>query len=632
MATTAQGPVTGLIYPPPDIRAVVDKTAQFVAKNGRNFERKIAGETISARFSFLRASDPYHAYYEHTVEQWIEKNAKAAEAAASKTEETPTGLAPKTSSAAEQHGASATEASAGEPKAVAASVTETGAVVVEKKAVETVTAKVAKKLKDKALDPPEEERFKIKHPQQLSALDQEIMYLTAQYTALSGKAFLAGLATREQRNPQFDFLKPTHALFAYFTALVESYTQVLAKSDAQMKRIEEGMDRMKVLDRSVHKLEWMRSEQEKKDQEAAASDAERQALAQIDWHDFVVVETITFDDEAESAAAAAAEAAMLEQDAKASDGEDMDMEEESDDEDAAKPELKVVENYVPLGSTQAAATSAQSLLSVDGKVVPSADANEHMRILLMNPKWREETQRHLEKQKESSYAAGSAIADSLRRFATKRADIFASSAEEEARLLQATTVTKAAETNAEAAASAYNEQDEMEEDDEPQQPLPVPTASAQFMMPPPGANPYGQPGGFPPGMPGHPMQLPPPGMGGPGMMPPGMIPPGVRMGLPGVPMGPPGMSMGPPGMMRAPGTGPPGVTLAPPGVDLPPGTSATDADGGEPATKRQRTDGAMLLTEDEFAALHPVCLTRVSFCFGYRISEVRIIFFLCRAR
>ena len=30
-----QGKVTGVIIPPPDIRAVVDKTAQFVARNGK---------------------------------------------------------------------------------------------------------------------------------------------------------------------------------------------------------------------------------------------------------------------------------------------------------------------------------------------------------------------------------------------------------------------------------------------------------------------------------------------------------------------------------------------------------------------------------------------------------------------
>ena len=50
--------------------------------------------------------------------------------------------------------------------------------------------------------------------------------LTAQYTAASGRQFLAGLAQREQRNPQFDFLKPTHMLFSYFTALVDAYTKV----------------------------------------------------------------------------------------------------------------------------------------------------------------------------------------------------------------------------------------------------------------------------------------------------------------------------------------------------------------------------------------------------------------------
>ncbi|GLE05172.1 hypothetical protein PINS_up014160 [Pythium insidiosum] len=243
-AATVQGKVTGLIYPPPDIRAIVDKTAQFVARNGRSFERKIAGETMSARFSFLRESDPYHAYYEHKVTEFTEQH--AAEAAAKPTADD-AGAAKDPKPAAEnersapppppppskqQVTASAEDADAA-PTAKEEPVS--GDVVVEKKAVEAVTAKVAKKIREKALTPPQEEKFVIKHPH-LSALDQEIMYVTAQYTAVSGKAFLAGLATREQRNPQFDFLKPTHPLFAYFTALVESYATVLAKTEEQMKR------------------------------------------------------------------------------------------------------------------------------------------------------------------------------------------------------------------------------------------------------------------------------------------------------------------------------------------------------------------------------------------------------------
>ena len=58
------------ILPPPDARAIVDKTAQFVAKNGAAFEAKIKerqGNDI--KFSFLEPSDPYHAYYREKVKR-----------------------------------------------------------------------------------------------------------------------------------------------------------------------------------------------------------------------------------------------------------------------------------------------------------------------------------------------------------------------------------------------------------------------------------------------------------------------------------------------------------------------------------------------------------------------------------
>jgi len=65
----AQGRVTGVIIPPPDIRAVIDKTASFVAKNGTSFEQKIlnSAEGKTAKFNFMRQYDPYHAYYEHKI-------------------------------------------------------------------------------------------------------------------------------------------------------------------------------------------------------------------------------------------------------------------------------------------------------------------------------------------------------------------------------------------------------------------------------------------------------------------------------------------------------------------------------------------------------------------------------------
>ncbi|KAF4039803.1 Ubiquitin family [Phytophthora infestans] len=560
-----QGRVTGIIYPPPDIRAVVDKTAQFVANNGRAFESRIVGERVSAKFSFLRESDPYHAYYEHKVSEFTVKKEDPLPA--------PEPQQPEHTAEGQQE----------TTQEIAKAVETVGDVVVEKKAVQDVTAQVAKNIRGRELEPPPEEIFIIKHPT-LSALDQEIMYLTAQYTALSGSSFLSGLATREQRNPQFDFLKPTHPLFAYFTALVESYTLVLAKQDAQMKRIEDGMERMKVLDRCVHRMEWQRTEQEREDKEAAEGDAERRALAQVDWHDFVIVETINFDDDDDLGASAT----VGEGEAKGSD-DDMDMEEDDDDE--PKPEIKVVEDYVPQAT---AGTTQQPLLSVDGKTLSSAEANEHMRILLMNPKWREETQRHLEKQKESSYAAGSAIADSLRRFATKRADIFASSAEEEARLLQATTAPTITEQR------QQQQEDDMEDnsDEETKTVLSSDLSQAQQV---PAPTEFAEQGQTPTGAPGS---QPVPAM----LMPPGVVPLGMGVRMPAPGMMP--RSAGPSGLvpphLQAPGAVPPGMSAGPPGIAAgPPGVSGPPGEDLEPAAKRQRTGGSSLMPEKEFASRHP---------------------------
>ena len=52
------------------------------------------------------------------------------------------------------------------------------------------------------------------------------MKLTAQFVARNGRQFLTSLMNREARNYQFDFLRPQHSLFQYFTRLLEQYTKV----------------------------------------------------------------------------------------------------------------------------------------------------------------------------------------------------------------------------------------------------------------------------------------------------------------------------------------------------------------------------------------------------------------------
>ena len=60
----------GIIYPPPEVRNIVDKTASFVARNGPEFEQRIKQNEINnPKFTFLNSGDPYNAYYQHKVEE-----------------------------------------------------------------------------------------------------------------------------------------------------------------------------------------------------------------------------------------------------------------------------------------------------------------------------------------------------------------------------------------------------------------------------------------------------------------------------------------------------------------------------------------------------------------------------------
>ncbi|CAH1762760.1 12771_t:CDS:10 [Entrophospora sp. SA101] len=162
-------PLVGIIYPPPDIRNIVDKTATFVARNGIQFEERIReNEKHNTKFSFLNPNDPYHAYYQYKI-------------------------------------------------------------------TETKEGKT-------------------------------------QFVARNGRQFMTALSQREQRNYQFDFLRPNHSLFNYFTKLVEQYTKVLIPPKNLNEKLKTNVvNKYQILDRVM-----------------------QPAYASIDWHDFVIVETVEF--------------------------------------------------------------------------------------------------------------------------------------------------------------------------------------------------------------------------------------------------------------------------------------------------------------------------------------------------
>lgn len=56
----------GILCPPPELRVIVDKTASYVLKNGKDFEDILRAKN-DKRFTFLQYKDPFYKYYTFKV-------------------------------------------------------------------------------------------------------------------------------------------------------------------------------------------------------------------------------------------------------------------------------------------------------------------------------------------------------------------------------------------------------------------------------------------------------------------------------------------------------------------------------------------------------------------------------------
>ncbi|KAJ6087016.1 hypothetical protein N7467_005930 [Penicillium canescens] len=243
-------PPEGLVLPPKDIRAIVEKTAGYTARNGAVFEDRVREkEKANTKFSFLHAGDAYAPYY-----QWRLAEIK------------------------EGRGTSVSAGRTGETGAVAEPETPKG--------------------------PPEPAAFHFSaRMPNISAQDLEVVKHTALFVAKRGKSFMTALSQREARNFQFDFLRPQHSLYQFFTRLVDQYTILLRaegidEASSSVKRIAEleqnVQNKFRVMERAKQRAEWVKYQKQQKQEKEDQKEQEQIEYAQIDWHDFVVVETVEF--------------------------------------------------------------------------------------------------------------------------------------------------------------------------------------------------------------------------------------------------------------------------------------------------------------------------------------------------
>ena len=143
-------------------------------------------------------------------------------------------------------------------------------------------------------DPPVDLDFILDAPS-IMPLDIDVIKLTAQFVARNGRPFLTSVMNKEQRNPMFDFLKPQHSHFSYFTRLVDQYTKILLPPKDIVEKMQKEIENpFSILKDVAYRVEWEKAQQKEKQKEEEFAERERVAYAQIDWHDFVVVETVDY--------------------------------------------------------------------------------------------------------------------------------------------------------------------------------------------------------------------------------------------------------------------------------------------------------------------------------------------------
>jgi hypothetical protein len=272
--------------PPEDLTTIIEKTANFVARLGVEFEKRIyANEKNNPKFSFLRPTDTFYPFYQKRIQDFrIELGPEAAPA-------------PIPTSVSEAQAQEDQEAISAAPQDYKQTIQESA-----KHGPTTLAQRilaVQRSLRGKGADAPPPELFKLDLPDNITALDLDIIRLTAQFVAKNGHQFQSGLMNREQRNPQFDFLKQNHDFHSFFLGLVESYTRVILPPRNIVEKLKaDYTNKQALLDRIITRHEWEKQQEKIKKAVEEQANQDQIANAMIDWHDFVIVETIDFEEEA----------------------------------------------------------------------------------------------------------------------------------------------------------------------------------------------------------------------------------------------------------------------------------------------------------------------------------------------
>merc|ERR1719210_3018861 len=251
-----------------------------------------------------------------------------------------------------------------------------------------------------------------------------------------------------------------------------------------MAKLEEESNEKVIMEKVNYRVRWLEHQEAARRKQEEALERERVSYAQVDWHNFVVVETVDYQpwevgnfppptNPSEVGARVLIQRRQEEQgsapqpvphgddsDSDEETGADtqvQDMEEGSSEEDddqperpsktirtqiqaappvaapvppiTARPENVTIKKYDPKAAAaqKRRADEDQFLISpITGEKIPAAQAAEHMKVGLLAPRWVEERDKNITQKarEEVVFAPGQSIESNLKNLAERRTDIF----------------------------------------------------------------------------------------------------------------------------------------------------------------------------------------------------------------
>lgn len=486
--------VIGMIIPPPETKKIIDKAAALVAKYGKDLEDKMKNDQ-SPLFSFLKDNDPYNNYYQQRIIQYKEELHKAELEDEKVKEQTEEGSSSMNKNQFLNKKRENDTPLPQNQKKGSRLQDELRSLLNLNLSSLSKPSNTSLQNEIKDAKPPKPDQFSISHPN-IQSLDMDIIKITAQFVARNGQKFLSELSERESKNPQFNFLKPQHNLFGYFTYLVGSYSKILSDKKEKIKKLVQYSNDKEIIlkeanNRVLYEKKLKKMQKSKKFNETDfMTEEEKKKMQVINWYDFVVVDVIDFDDEENqkeeeekeqietNQAIKEKEQAEEEKPIKNEENDDIIVDnispiitplqvipppekptiynekqnnqeneisenngiiqERSNKDESNKklndneninipnPNIKIVKNYIrqPHKATISQKESSEIKCPLCKASVPEDDFQEHIRIELLDPKWKEVQKEISSRQDSTTLASTSEFLTYLGNFSKSRPDLF----------------------------------------------------------------------------------------------------------------------------------------------------------------------------------------------------------------